>query len=105
MTRIKFLVAAALATALSGCSTSSLSYVEDKSSYSVVRGHVTRVVNLSTSKVEPLSDGVAVTVNGPNCHVIMKFEDGRKRQYALGSGVILVIASDYSYILESQAGN
>ena len=86
---------------LAGCSTSSQAFVDDLSGFSVTRGRITHIENLSTSKVVPLTDGVAVTVSKP-CRISITFEDAQTRTMELGPGVIVVHGYETDFVLKSE---
>ena len=95
--RIAFLFAIA---GLCSCASTSRSYVDDLAGYSVTEGRITRIENLEAHLIEPLADGVAMTLTQP-CRVWMEFDNGESRSFEIGSGVILVHGYDSDFILES----
>lgn len=64
----------------SGCLSTSQDYVDEHyRGYSIVRGHLTKVEDLETSKWEHLADGVAVEVAMPGCTIhIQQGEDEQR---------------------------
>ncbi len=91
---------------LGACSVSSESYVADISGYSVTRGRFMHIENLHAAKIEPLSDGVAITLSQPGCRVKILFDNDQERVMETGRGVILVhgYANDYILKLEMDGG-
>jgi len=100
----KTLVIAALCLTLglASCSLSSESYHEEKKGYSATTGRIVRIENLCTEKLEPLSDGIAVTVAKSGCKVWLTFDDEQTRVFELDPGVIIVHGPGRDYILESR---
>jgi hypothetical protein len=73
--------------------------------YSVTRGRITKIENLSATEFRSLSDGLAMTLGGEGCAVTMKFreDEDEAKVFEIGTGVILVYGYDGDYILESRA--
>ena len=95
---------AAIAT-LSSCAISSRDYVNKLSGYAITEGRITRIENLSTQNVQPLKDGIAVTVGIPGCRVLIQFENGEEKAFDVNSGVILVHGYDCDFIVRSELDN
>ena len=104
MSSRKILYTAALCAALglASCSVSSESYHEEKQGFSATTGRIVKIQNLSAEKIEPLSDGVAMTVGAPGCQVWLQFENEETRVFDVGPGVIIVHGPGRDYILESR---
>jgi hypothetical protein len=85
---------------LCSCAVNSRSYVERLAGFSVTEGRITRIDNLETDELEPLEDGLAVTLSKP-CQVWMEFDNGETRSFDLSTGVIIVHGYDSDFILES----
>jgi hypothetical protein len=94
----------ALAVLLGGCAQSSESFVLDhsESGYSATRGRILHVEGLASSKIERLSDGVALTVAPPGCKVDIQFVDEKQSAFAPAGGSILVYGSPADCILQPQ---
>lgn len=91
-----------LALTLSACSTtSSGSYVADMTGFSVTEGRIQKITGLATDKVEPLSDGLAVTLSAQGCSVVIEFANDTTKVFDLGPGVILVHGYEKDYILQN----
>ncbi len=90
---------------LSACATSAESYIAEMPGYSVVHGRITRIENLHTEDVTPLSDGMVFVLSRPDCRVSIEFEDEQRKVFNVGQGVILVHGAAGDYILESEIGN
>ena len=97
----------ALAALLGGCAQSSESFIHDysESGYSATRGRILHVAGLATSKIEPLSDGVALTVAPPGCKVEIKFVDEKQGALEPAVGSILVYGTPSDCILQPQASS
>ncbi|MCA8954440.1 MAG: hypothetical protein KDC87_00110 [Planctomycetes bacterium] len=100
----KFAGAVALAAGLAGCNTVSDSYVAQWSGYSVMRGTIVSVENLSGADLQRLADGIAVKVSQAGCKVTMKFENNQSSTMELGPGVVVVYGIHHDYILRSAPG-
>jgi hypothetical protein len=100
--RIGFL--AAIAT-LSSCAMSSRDYVNELSGYAITEGRITSIENLNTQDVQPLKDGIAVTVGIPGCRVMIQFENGEQKAFDVHSGVILVHGYECDFIVRSELNN
>ena len=94
----------ATAALLTSCSVSSESYVAEISGYSVTRGRIMRIENLHANAVQPLQDGVAITLSRPGCLVTIRFDNDESRVMKTGRGVIIVHGYANDYILESELG-
>ena len=90
---------------LCACSVSSDSYIAKMNGYSVTSGRFTQIENLHVAKIEPLADGVAMTLSRPGCRVGILFENDQVRVMEFGTGVVLVHAFERDYILQSQLGD
>lgn len=90
---------AALIVILSGCGTSSESYIAGTSGYAVTRGRITRIENLSSEKLTPLTDGLVIEVGGRGCQVTIQFDGDTTRVFDVGSRVLLVHGTDGDAIL------
>ena len=90
---------------LSACAMSAESYIAEMPGYSVVHGRITRIENLHTEDVTPLSDGMVFVLSRPDCRVSIEFEDEQRKVFNVGQGVILVHGAAGDYILESEIGN
>lgn len=97
--RDRVLVPAGLIVILSGCGTSSESYIADTSGYAVTRGRITRIENLWTEKLTPLTDGLAIEVGGRGCQVTIQFDEDTTRVFDAGRGVVIVHGTDGDAIL------
>jgi len=87
---------------LGACASSSTSYIADQTGYAVTRGRIVAVENLYTDNIEPLADGLAVTVSQPGCRVTMQFEDERTMEFDVDPGVVLVYGYGDDYIMRSE---
>lgn len=96
----------ALAALLGACAQTSQSFVEDysHSGYSATRGRILHVESLSTSKIERLADGVALTVSDPGCKVEVEFAEEKQSAFELTGGTILVYGSPSDCILHPEIG-
>lgn len=93
-----------LAVLASACSTTSTSFVEDQSGFSVTKGRVLRIENLESEDIETLADGVAFRMSRGDCRVTIEFPDGRKQHLTLPPGGILVCAHATDYVLRMEDG-
>ena len=84
------------------CSTSSQSYVEEISGYAVTRGRIQRVEDLHTDQMQPLTDGVAITVSRPGCRVSMLFDNDETRVIETDRGAIIVYGYANDYVLRAE---
>ena len=91
-----------LVSSLAACSSTSRSYVENISGYSIIRGRITEVQNLSAERKMSFGDGLAVTVSQPGCKVSMRFPDNQTKILDLEPGMMIVYGSDDDYILRSE---
>ena len=89
---------------LSACTTTSGSFVEERTGVAVIRGRITQVENLSAGKIRRFNDGIAVTINRPGCRVTMSFSETQKKVMELGPGAILVYGGDTDYVLRQAPG-
>ena len=87
---------------LAACGTTSKSYVDSISGYSVVRGRVTEIDNLSAEQKAVFSDGLAVKVTKPGCKVTITFPDKQTKTVDLEPGMILVHGYAEDFILRSE---
>ena len=99
LARISFLAALAV---LSSCAVTSRDYVEELTGYATTEGRITRIESLNSKKVEPLKDGIAVTVGQPGCRVLIRFENGEEKVFDVYEDVILVHGYDCDFILRSE---
>ena len=90
---------------LSACSTSAESYVQDMPGYSIVKGRFTRIENMHSEEMTPLSDGIAFVLSRSDCRVSVEFDDYQHKVFNLDQGVILVHGADHDYILQSETTN
>lgn len=95
---LRILAVAALACACTACSTTVSEYVAGFEAYSVVRGTVVKVENLTTESQELLSDGSAMAASAPGCRVTVRFAD-QTEVLDLDSGSVLVFGLERDYIL------
>ncbi len=91
-----------LVSALMACSTTSRTYVDGISGYSVVRGRITEIDNLSADQKAIFSDGLAVTVTKPGCKISFTFPDKQTKVVDLEPGMILVHGYAEDFILRSE---
>lgn len=91
---------------LVSCGITRESYIEEKKShgYSMTKGRVVLVEGLSSNKIEPLSDGTALTVSQGKARITLKFDSELTQAFDVGSGVVIVLGSDSDCILQAQAG-
>lgn len=94
----------------SGCLSTSQNYVDEHyRGYSIVRGHLTKVEALESSKWEHLADGVAVEVAMPGCTIhIQQGEDEertRTRTFELHPGDRIVWGRDGDLVLYALEDN
>jgi len=79
----QLLIAFLLPLLCSGCLSTSQNYVDEHyRGYSIVRGHLTKVEALESSKWEHLADGVAVEVAMPGCTIHIQQGEDEERQPA-----------------------
>ena len=105
MKRLMTTLFACAIASLSACKTTAESYVAEMPGYSVVTGRITRIENLHTEDVTPLSDGMVFVLSQPDCRVSITFEDDQRKVFNVGQGVIIVHGAKGDYILESEIGN
>lgn len=89
---------------LAGCSTTAISYIDQQPGYSVTRGRIERVENVSSEDLVPLADGVAVRLDQP-ATVTIRFDDDNTRVMDLGAGAIVICSHAADYVLVSQSGS
>ena len=87
---------------LASCSTTSTSYVESLSGYSVVRGRITKVDNFTGRVTETLGDGVAVTVTEPGCTISMTFPNEQSKSMDVAPGMMIIYGNADDFVLKSQ---
>jgi hypothetical protein len=95
------LVLFSLVAGLCSCAVTSKEYVEGLAGYSVTEGRITRIAGLQTETLEPLEDGLAVTVSQPGGKVWILFDSGESRTFELDRGVILVHGYESDFMLRS----
>lgn len=91
-----------LVSSFAACSTTSRSFVESMSGYSVVRGRITEIENLSADLKVSFSDGLAVTVTKPGCKISMTFPDNQTKILDLDPGMIVVHGYADDFVLRSE---
>ena len=101
MNRIYSVLLALVPFLAASCSTSADAYVQDVAGYSVVKGRIVSIENLSTKMLEPLQDGVVLTIGSQECDVLMEFADGTKRRFKVDSGSMVVCGYDNDYVLRA----
>jgi hypothetical protein len=77
------------------CTTTSGSFVEERTGVAVIRGRITQAENLSAGNIRRFNDGIAVT---------MSFSETQKKVMELGPGAILVYGGDTDYVLNHAPG-
>ena len=87
---------------LSSCAATSKSYVDALSGYSIVRGRITKVLNLSGEVTQTLSDGMVVTVTDPGCTLSMKFPDDQTKTLDVAPGMMVVYGFTDDFLLRSE---
>ncbi|RMG18914.1 MAG: hypothetical protein D6731_00900 [Planctomycetota bacterium] len=95
-----------LAAASGGCRASAQAYVDEHSGGNfIVKGRILRVVRLSSSSWEPLSDGFVLRVDPEGCAVtVNQLVDGdktKKTTFNLVEGDAIIWAEDFDYVLSS----
>ncbi len=90
-----------LVSSRASCTSTSRSFVESMSGYSVVRGRITEVQNLSAELKQSFGDGLAITVSQP-CKVSMRFPDNQTKMLDLEPGMMIVYGSDDDFVLRSE---
>ena len=91
-----------LVSSLASCASTSRSFVEGMSGYSVVRGRITEVQNLSADLKQSLGDGLAIIVSQPGCKVSMRFPDNQTKMLDLEPGMMIVYGSNDDFVLRSE---
>ena len=91
-----------LVSSFAACSSTSQSFVDSMSGYSVVRGRITEIENLSADVKVSFSDGLAVTVTKPGCRVSMTFPDNQTKILDLDPGMIVVHGYAHDFVLRSE---
>lgn len=91
-----------MVSSFAACTSTTRSYVDSVSGYSVVRGRVTEIENLSANHKMSFSDGLAVTVTKPGCRISITFPDRQKKVIDLEPGMILVHGYEEDYVLRSE---
>ena len=91
-----------LVSSFAACASTSKTFVDGVSGYSVVRGRITEIVNLSAEQKAVFSDGLAVTVSKPGCKVSITFPDKQTKVVDLEPGMILVHGFAEDFILRSE---
>lgn len=92
-----------LACLMTSCGLSVAGYVkkaQEERMYSMMRGRITRIQDLSTDKIEYLRDGLAVTLNQPG-EVMLRSSDEDTALFHLEAGNIIVHGRKSDYILHS----
>jgi hypothetical protein len=92
-------LAAALLLSCAACSITSDSFVERFPGYSVTRGRLLSIENLSSTTVTPLADGAAFQVAGPS-RVTLEFHDGEQQELELQPPDVLVCGTDHDFVLQ-----
>jgi hypothetical protein len=87
---------------LASCGSTSRTFVDGVSGYSVVRGRITEIENLSAEHKALFSDGLAVTVTKPGCKVSFLFPDKQTKVIDLEPGMILVHGYAEDFVLRSE---
>lgn len=89
---------------LGGCGLTREKYVEEKKSlgFANTRGRIVLVENLSSNKIEPLSDGTAVTVTQGTARVTVLFDNKQTQVFDAVQGTIIVFGSETDGLLHSQ---
>lgn len=102
---LTFLALSVLALTTSSCGLTQAKFVfaKEATGYSTVRGRILSVRSLNTTLMEPLADGVSVTISEGQCQVMMRFEDQRTRAYDVSKGVILVFGQKFDSLLQPQS--
>lgn len=91
-----------LAAMLQACSTTSHSYVVDSSDYSVVRGEIVDVQNLTAQEFRHLSDGVAIVLSGSGGRVTIRFDADQEKTFEVGDGAVVVFGDGSDYLLRNE---
>jgi hypothetical protein len=89
---------------LGACTTTSSSFVEDRSGVAVIKGRIVQVENLSAGNIRRFDDGIAVTVNRPGCKVSIAFSDTQTKVMELGPGAIIVYGGETDYVVRQAHG-
>lgn len=87
---------------LAACGSTSRTFVDGISGYSIVRGRITEIDNLSAEHKAVFSDGLAVTVTKPGCKVSITFPDKQTKVMDLEPGMILVHGYAEDFVLRSE---
>ena len=101
MKRIYSVLLALVPLLTASCSTTADAYVQDVAGFSVVKGRIVSIENLSTKMLEPLNDGVVLTIGSQECDVLMEFADGTKRKFKVGAGSMVVCGYGNDYVLRA----
>ncbi|MHC4078239.1 MAG: hypothetical protein ACYST0_07325 [Planctomycetota bacterium] len=91
-----------LVSSFAACSTTSQSYVDQLSGYSITRGRITEVHNLSGELMATFSDGHAVTVTQPGCKLAITFPDRQTKIMEVQPGMIVVHGYADDFVLRSE---
>jgi hypothetical protein len=91
-----------LVSSFAACSSTSRTFVDGISGYSVVRGRITEIDNLSAENKAVFSDGLAVTVTKPGCKVSITFPDKQTKVVDVEPGMILVHGYAEDFLLRSE---
>lgn len=91
-----------LVSSFAACSSTSQAFVDSMSGYSVVRGRITEIENLSADVKVSFSDGLAVTVTKPGCRISMTFPDNQTKILDLDPGMIVVHGYADDFVLRSE---
>jgi hypothetical protein len=98
-------LAAILLLSIAACSTTSDAFIERYPGYSVTRGRLLRVENLSSTTVTPLADGAAFEVDAPRCRVTLRFPDGVERALELQPPAVLICGTERDVVLQPALGS
>jgi len=91
-----------LVSSFAACSSTSQTWVEGMSGYSIVKGRITEIDNLSADLKVSFADGLAVTVTKPGCKVSMTFPDNQTKVLDLDPGMIVVHGYAHDFVLRSE---